>query len=531
MKGNPLGGSGRNGGKSLSETNQSPEHEQIPVNTDRSGIEPEKTNASAAPDDFDFSGLEKRLLALQQQIRSLKIPVVILLEGWSAAGKGVMAGELLEGLDPRGYKVYVPERFSGEESLYPDMRRYWIRMPRQGDIAIFIGSWYQSLCASALKGKRARRELAAGLERVNLMERMLTCDGTLILKFFIHISRKEQKRRLRALDQKKLTRSLAVQTDLDQNEQYDQWQKLYNQVLAATSGEGAVWHVLRGENKRECKRQLYAAVLDAFSRAIEERKAGARPWDTPFLPEHEPLPTAAIPPLYAYDPQQALEEDYKQTLESAQKKLRKLQYELFRKGIPMVLAFEGWDAAGKGGSIRRLSSALDPRGFTVAPFSAPTPEEKEHHHLWRFWKALPPKGHITIFDRTWYGRVMVERIEGFCTEAQWRRAYEEINLFERELTSGGVIVRKFWLQIDPDEQLKRFVARRDDPQKQWKITDEDWRNREKWPQYEEAVGEMLKKTHTHSAPWIVVEANDKQYARIKVLRSVIAAIEERLHEA
>lgn len=486
-------------------------------------------NATSCEEQAPFCAAiaEKRLLALQQELRALKIPVVILLEGWAAAGKGTMAGELLEGLDPRGYAVHVPERFPDDDG-YSDLHRYWVRMPRQGQIALFIGSWYHDICAKAVASRHGLDALEHRLAQVNQMERMLVCDGVLVLKFFISIPHKEQKHRLNALEEKKSTRALASKADWKQNEHYDQWQAVYNQMLSQTNEPDAVWHVLRGEEKKLCKQQMYEIVLDEFERVIAQRKAGERPWDVPFLPGAAPSAVLPMPLLCEIDPNQALEGDYKAELNLRQKKLRKLQYELYRRKIPMVLAFEGWDAAGKGGSIRRLSSALDPRGFTVVPIASPTAEEKEHHHLWRFWRTLPPKGQIVIYDRTWYGRVMVERLEGFCTEAQWQRAYEEMNLFEADLVESGAIVRKFWLQIDSDEQLRRFIARRDDPEKQWKITDEDWRNREKWPQYEEAVNEMLQKTSTAYAPWIVVSANDKRFARIQVLDAVIAAIEERL---
>ncbi|MEG0640514.1 MAG: phosphate--AMP phosphotransferase [Clostridia bacterium] len=477
-----------------------------------------------------FEADEMALLSLQQELRKLGIPVVIVLEGWAAAGKGTMAGELLEGLDPRGYQVYVPEAFEKAEEGYPALHSYLVRMPAKGQISLFIGSWYHSLCVQSVKNKHSRRELAQKLELINQMEHSFVCDGVLFLKFFINISRKEQKRRLREMEDKKTTRMLVSKADWAQNEAYDQYQAQFNLMLAATGESGTAWQVLRGENKRDCKRQLYDAVLSAFQRAIDERKTGLCPWDTPTLLGHEPLPTVPIAPLYAFDPVQVLDEDYKQALNTAQKKLHKLQFELYKHHIPMAIAFEGWDAAGKGGAIRRLSCALDPRGFTVVPISAPTPEEKAHHHLWRFWKTIPASGNIAIFDRSWYGRVMVERIEGFCTEPQWQRAYEEINLFEHGLAASGMIVRKFWLQIDADEQLKRFTDRQNDPQRAWKLTDEDWRNREKWPAYEQAVNEMLQKTNTSFAPWIVVEANNKQYARLKVLNAVIEAIEEQLRK-
>ena len=205
-----------------------------------------------------------------------------------------------------------------------------------------------------------------------------------------------------------------------------------------------------------------------------------------------------------------------------------LQNELYRRRIPLIIAYEGWDAAGKGGNIRRIAQALDPRGYEVIPVASPTPDEKNRHFLWRFWTRLPKDGHTAIFDRTWYGRVLVERIEGFATKEEWQRAYDEINRFEYSLTSAGAIVVKFWLHIDSDEQLVRFTARQNTPSKQWKITDEDWRNRAKWGDYEVAVNEMIEKTNTPNAPWVIVESNDKKYARLRTLEEVIALIEKRL---
>ena len=222
------------------------------------------------------------------------------------------------------------------------------------------------------------------------------------------------------------------------------------------------------------------------------------------------------------------EEEYKRKLKALQERLGLLHSELYRKRIPMVLGFEGWDAGGKGGAIKRLTDAMDPRGYLVSPTAAPTAVEKNHHYLWRFWKNMPKDGHVTIFDRTWYGRVMVERIEGFCTKEEWQRAYREINDMEAHLAHSGAIVLKFWMQIDKDEQERRFKERMENPQKQWKITDEDWRNREKWDLYEEAVNEMIIRTSTSYAPWMIVEGNNKYYARVKVLETVVKAMEERL---
>ena len=223
-------------------------------------------------------------------------------------------------------------------------------------------------------------------------------------------------------------------------------------------------------------------------------------------------------------------EEYKEKLDRLQNRIQELHGELYRRRIPVILGFEGWDAGGKGGAIKRLTAKMDPRGYQVNPTASPNDLERAHHYLWRFWNNVPKKGHIAIFDRTWYGRVMVERIEGFCTTEEWQRAYREMNDMEANWVHSGAIVRKFWLQIDKDEQERRFRERMENPDKQWKITDEDWRNREKWDQYEQAVDEMLVRTSTTYAPWIIVEGNSKYYARIKVLQSVVDAIEERLKE-
>ena len=221
-------------------------------------------------------------------------------------------------------------------------------------------------------------------------------------------------------------------------------------------------------------------------------------------------------------------EEYATRLKKAQAMLPELEHEIYLRRVPVVIAYEGWDAAGKGGNIRRLTQNLDPRGYEVVPVAAPNDVEKAHHYLWRFWAQMPKAGHIAIFDRSWYGRVLVERVEGFCTEAEWRRAYREINGMEQHLVNFGAVLLKFWLHIDPDEQLRRFREREGMAHKQWKITEEDWRNREKMDQYREAVEEMLHRTTTPYAPWTIVESNCKRYARVKVLETVCEVIRKRL---
>ncbi len=208
--------------------------------------------------------------------------------------------------------------------------------------------------------------------------------------------------------------------------------------------------------------------------------------------------------------------------------LRELGWQVYQQKRPVILVFEGWDAAGKGGTIRRITEKLDPRGFTVWPISAPQGEDKTRHYLYRFWRRLLPRGQIAIFDRSWYGRVLVERVEGFCTEDEWRRAYKEINSFERQLTDFGAVLAKFWIHISRDEQLRRFKERECAGYKAWKLTDEDWRNRAKWTAYEEAVEEMVLKTSTLNAPWHLIEGNDKYFARVNVLSTLVVTLSEAL---
>lgn len=221
-------------------------------------------------------------------------------------------------------------------------------------------------------------------------------------------------------------------------------------------------------------------------------------------------------------------ETYDKKLVLNQVALAQLGYQVYVKQRPVMMVFEGWDAAGKGGVIKRVAEKLDPRGYVVYSIAAPQGEDKTHHYLWRFWRRLPEAGQIALFDRSWYGRVMVERIEGFCSEGDWKRAFREINQFERQLMDFGVILFKFWMNITKDEQLRRFEDRANDKLRSWKLTEEDWRNREKWDHYEDAVNEMLLKTSTISAPWTVVEGNDKRYARVKVLSTLVDKLSEEL---
>lgn len=477
-----------------------------------------------------MESLKHRLMVLSQKIRESKIPVCVVLEGWGAAGKGTLLANLISELDPRGYKVYAMAAATADESRYAWMRRFWLKVPQYGQMAFFDGSWYQETIKRRMEDKAPEKEFDTRIGEILDFERQLCDDGYVLVKLFLHIGRKEQRRRFEHLEEKKATRWRVTEADLAQNDDYEEYCHTYDVMLEKTEQPGARWTVLEAWDEDYVTRRAYETLIDALQEALRRKddpapglsaQSGAVPRKSA-----EVLP---IPKLNQVDLSPAMDEqEYQKELKECHEKLSVLHNRLYLKKIPVVLVYEGWDAAGKGGNIHRLASGLDPRGYEVIPIAAPSQAEKEHPFLWRFWQGLPKNGHIAIFDRSWYGRVMVERIEGFCSEAQWRRAYDEINSFERQLADYGAIVHKFWLHIDKEEQLKRFHERESTPEKQYKITEEDWRNREKWDAYETAVDEMLQKTNTAPAPWTVVESNSKYFARIKVLKTVIRAIEERL---
>ena len=358
-------------------------------------------------------------------------------------------------------------------------------------------------------------------------EKQLCDDGTVIMKFFLYIDKDEQKKRFKKLEGSKETSWRVTEEDWNRNKDFDRYLKMNEEMLEKTDTDYAPWVIIEAVDKDYAALKIVSTVMDRLEYELEHR----RPEDGKQAQRQESKTRERFKNgvLSGIDLSKSLtEEEYKTRLKKLQKRLAELHSELYRLRIPVVIGFEGWDAGGKGGAIKRLTSNLDPRGYRVNPTAAPNDIEKVHHYLWRFWNSVPKAGHIAIFDRTWYGRVMVERIEGFCSEAEWRRAYQEINEMESHMANAGAVVLKFWLHIDKDEQERRFKERQANPAKQWKITDEDWRNREKWDQYEEAVNEMLIRTSTTYAPWIVVEGNDKRYARVKVLQTVVDALEKKV---
>lgn len=466
--------------------------------------------------------LRQKLSELQLKIREKKLPVIIIFEGWSASGKGSLIGELIKYLDPRFFKVYSTLPADNSEKRYPLMKRFWENIPEYGKMSVMDRSWYQELAVARLEDDISDKEYARRTETVNNFERMLSNDGYLIIKLFLHISKEEQKRRFDKLREDSETKWRVTERDKKRHKHYDEYYTAFDDMLNETSTPYAEWNVIDTTDKAFAKFQMFSIAVEKITAALDGERQSF-----PLAKAHRLLSVPKLADI-SLENKTLSEEDYEEQLKKCRKELSKLHSRLYQAKIPMIIAFEGWDAAGKGGAIKRISSALDPRGYEAIPISAPDKTELAHHYLWRFWNHIPKTGHIAIFDRTWYGRVMVERIEGFTPQERCAQAYEEINSFEKELSDSGVIIVKFWLQIDKDEQLRRFTERQNTPAKQWKITDEDWRNREKWDKYETAVNEMLEKTSSACAPWNVIEANDKKYARIKVMKTVINAINARL---
>lgn len=465
--------------------------------------------------------LRQELAGLQLRLRQAHLPVVILLEGWGAAGKGSAIRSLIRELDPRFFKVLTVDQPTKEERRWPFLKRYFSSIPESGKLLFLDSGWISETAQDYLCGELSETEFFRQLESIRTMERQLTTGGYLLVKLFFHIDAKQQYDRLYQLSSHRDTSWRASEADWRQNKNYDRYLDCFDRCLEATDTPWAPWKVIDSSHKVSAQLQAAEWLYQQICAALESRPEAC-------MPEyHWPLEHS---PLLAQVPLDKTMEDkrYRKELKACKKRLAELHNELYRKKVPVVLVYEGWDAAGKGGNIKLLASALDPRGYEVIPIASPTPDELSRHYLWRFWTRLPKTGHIAIFDRSWYGRVMVERLEGFCSEADWKRAYDELNEFERELTDAGTVVLKFWVHIDKQTQLERFHDRQRDPAKQWKITEEDWRNREKWDAYQEAVDEMLQKTSTQNAPWNILESVDKRYARIKAMKLVIRAIEQAL---
>ena len=470
-------------------------------------------------------GLRSQLLLLQYKLlEKAPFPVLIVIGGVDGAGKGETLNVLHEWMDPRHILTTAFGERSDEERERPRMWRYWRALPPKGRIGIMFGAWHSDPILDRVAGDIGASAFSRALERIVRFERMLVDEGVLLLKFWFHLSKQAQKERLTALEADPKTRWRVADTDWARFKQYDAFRHVSDLALRHTSTGDAPWTVVEGGDP------YYRALTagQTIRDALQERLAGPVPLPARAAPPPEP-PADGRTVLSTLDYSKTLSrKDYRRTVETLHGKLSLLSRSRKFRQRSVVVVFEGVDAAGKGGAIRRVVWSLDARQYRIVPVAAPSEEERAQPYLWRFWRHLPRLGRFTIFDRSWYGRVLVERVENFCAEADWMRAYGEINDFEQQLADAGGIVTKFWLTITPEEQLARFKAREDSPYKSFKITPEDWRNREKAPEYDRAVCDMIDRTNTAFAPWVLVPANDKLFARIMVLRTLCERIEAAL---
>ncbi len=476
--------------------------------------------------DKEVPQLREALLDAQMDLAKLaKFPVLILVGGVDGAGRGETVNLLNEWLDPRYVQTHAMGEPSDEELDRPMMWRFWRELPPKGRIGIFLGSWYTWPIINRVQGRTKMADLDQSLERAARLEKMLTEEGALIIKFWMHLSKDKQRMRLKLLEKNPKTRWRVSDRDWVHYKKYDKYRVVSESVIRHTSTAEAPWIIVEGYDARYRSLTVGRVILDGIRKRLADAdKAISEVSAPPPLPSIDNLDI-----LKTLDLNQKIDKkDYQSELEKYQGKLALLTRNPKFKNITVIAMFEGNDAAGKGGAIRRITGALDARDYNIIPVAAPTEEERAQPYLWRFWRHIPRRGRVTIFDRSWYGRVLVERVEKFCTEADWMRAYSEINDFEAQLVRHNIVVVKFWLSISNEEQLKRFKAREMIGFKHFKITEEDWRNREKWDDYEQAVSDMVDRTSTEIAPWTLVEANDKNFARIKILKTLCRQIETML---
>jgi AMP-polyphosphate phosphotransferase len=469
--------------------------------------------------------LRAALLEAQARlVHAQKTPIFVLISGEDGAGKSETIHVLYEWMDARYISTLAFDAPTDEERERPFMWRYWRALPPKGRMGIFAGSWYSEPIAQRIAGNLTLKELDARAEQINRFEAMLVNEGAVVLKFWIHLSKEGQRQRLHELQDNPRTAWRVTPWNWERLKTYDKLQNAAGHLLRLTNTPWAPWEIVEGTDERYRSLHVAQMIEAAMTKALDQATGPESPV-TPMVGVN----TDNRNVLTALNLAQRLsDKKYKEQLAQLQGKLSELMRDPRFKKRALVVAFEGADAAGKGGAIRRITSAFDARQFQVIPVAAPTEEERAQPHLWRFWRHLPRKGHVAIFDRTWYGRVLVERVEGFCAPKDWERAYSEINDFEHELVDAGVIVVKFWLQISQEEQLQRFKKREKVSFKRFKITQEDWRNRKKWDAYQQAICDMVQRTSTGEVPWNLVEANDKNFARIKILSTLCARLEAAL---
>ena len=478
---------------------------------------------------------EVKLGKLQRKAWELKIPIIFVFEGWHASGMGEEINRLILPLDPRGYDFHTMTFDCYEDALNPFLLHFWTLISARGKIAIFDRSWYSQAIMKHFWKTKSKEKLEKCLEKINCFERQLSDDGYLILKFYLHISEKEQEDRFKEVKKKGIPLILYEyekknEKELDFIHEYNEYLPIIEKVLEKTDMPYAPWTIVEANDRNFATLKIITTITQVIENYIENMTHTPGQQTIKYQDRELPkLSELSVSVLDKIDLSKTISpKEYEESKKLYQQKIETLQYELFRKKRSIVIIFEGWDAAGKGGDIHHLVKGLNPRIYRVVPVGPPNDNEKAHHYLWRFCDGIPKAGHITIFDRSWYGRILVERVEGLCSEEEWKRAYREINEFENIIKGTEAMIFKFWLHVDKDTQLERFKSRQNDPEKRWKINDEDWRNRSKWKEYEIVVDEMLQKTSTITAQWTVVESNDKRYSRIKIIRTVTEKLEKEL---
>jgi AMP-polyphosphate phosphotransferase len=472
----------------------------------------------------DAPKVRTALLAAQKRLAASPLGVVILIGGVEGAGKAETVNLLLEWMDARGAEVHAMWDTTDEENERPPMWRFWRVLPPQGRIGIFFGSWYTAPIIDRVFRRTDDAKLDQALERIVEFEQMLGAENVLLLKFWLHLSKRAQRKRLKELEADPRQRWRVTKMDWKFFKKYDWFRQVSEHALRRTSVGEAPWTIVEGIDARHRSLTVTQTILRALEERLEQIPSTRRSKHVADRPKPKPINV-----LSRLDLSQRLpDERYRHDLVKYMGRINLLSRRLYEQRRSVLLVFEGPDAAGKGGAIRRLLSAVDARNYQVHTVAAPNDEERARPYLWRFWRNLPRLGRITIYDRSWYGRVLVERIEGFCRPQDWKRAYGEINAFEEQLVEFGIIVVKFWLMISPAEQLRRFKNREVTPYKQYKLTEEDWRNRAKWDAYVAAACDMIERTSTEPAPWVLVAADDKNHARIKIMKSVHQALKEAL---
>ena len=463
--------------------------------------------------------LELKLGRMQRLYKEKGIPLIISIDGLFGSGKGGVISRLGVALDARGFNIYSTLRERKEDKMYPFLYRFWNNIPANGRIKIFERSWNYALLEKIAEEKIDEKEKNKILREIVEFENTITASGVVLIKIYLDVSEKVQKERVKKMAAGTNTRWDVVKEERKESKNYQKYKSAMEEIIRESWSSNGRWKIVNSDDLDRCNVELFEYIIEEMEKNLEKKE------------EIEGIDYSYSGRDYIKESEEEAvieREMYKKQLKKLQKELLKLEYKIYKKRVPVLIVYEGSDAAGKGGNIRRVVENLDPRGYEVVPVAAPTQEEKSYHYLWRFWRKFPKAGHMAIFDRSWYGRVLVERVEEFCSENEWKRAYHEINSMEKSFRDYGGIVIKIWLQIGKDEQLVRFKERENNPDKNWKITEEDWRNREKWELYTRAVNEMIEHTSVNGAEWKIINTNNKLAARLEALEHIVKRIKASL---